>query len=279
MDGIIKQKKIAYTLVYANYAIICFLVFLLYKYKFSLFSLGGSSIFVSISVILIFLMGIIRPLVLELSFAILTITGILIINFLSYWEISVNNLDTPYWIVSFICLFCFVNVYISVVRSPFKKYSDVEESNRGLFRKILLTLLLPNLIMGLIFAMFSALMVYSIRNWEPNVAISYPLLRISYVAVAWLVISFLVTFIYLLKIKDKDIRNFIINEKLNVVKFDTRKIKIYFTLIYFLIIFFGSIIETQRGMWVMWIETILLLGLMSLIIWKIYKHVFLSTEH
>ncbi len=91
-------------------------------------------------------------------------------------------------------------------------------------------------------------------------------------------IALLVIYIYLSKFKDKDIRKFLLEEKLNIAHYDLKKAKKYFVIFFFLIIFFGSIMETQRGMWVMWIETILLISLMSLIAWKIYKHVFYIDE-
>ena len=228
--------------------------------------------------IFILLTFIIRSLALELSFGTLIITGILILNLLSFWEISGRNINTPYWIISFICFFCFVNCYLAFVRLPFKNYYDIVESERALFKKIILTLYLPILVMGLAFAMFSALIVYSIQMWEPNFAKAYPLLRVSYVAVVWLVISLLVAFIYLSKVKDMDIKKFLINGKYNVMNYDRKKITKFFILMFVFIILFGSVVEIQRGMWVMWIETVLIVGLMSLIVWKIYKHAFYAEE-
>lgn len=278
LDILNKSKK-SY-LFYVNNAILIFLGYLIYKYQFidmPLFGLGGSVMILIFISILIFLRRIIKSLTLELNLGISMITGILIFNFLSYWEISGRTIGATYLNIGFFCLIFFTYIITSIVRIPFKNYDQINESERKFFvRQIMLTILLPVFIFGLAFAMLSGLMAYDILKSEPNIAISCPLLKISYMVVFWIVIALLVTFIYLSKIKDDDIRKFLKDERLDVVKYDTGKIKKYFKIIFLSVIFLGSFGEIVRGMWIMWIETILLLYLMSLIIWKIYKHVFLS---
>ncbi|GBE00073.1 hypothetical protein BMS3Abin07_02119 [bacterium BMS3Abin07] len=269
-----KKERTAQILVYINYAAIILLVYLIYRFKFDPFSVGGSLMLAAFIFMLIFFKRVVKPLALESSSAALMITGIVVINFLSYWEISGQRIDMPYLIIAFLCLYFFVAISSAVLGLPFKKIDSVSETERQVYRQIMRTLSMPMYVFGLIFAMLSGLAVYDILKSEPNAAISCPLLKISYMAVFWIVIAFLVIYIYLSKIKDDDIRKFLLEEKFNIVNYDIKKVKKYYTIFFFLIIFFGSVVETQRGMWVMWIETILLLGLMSLIIWKIYKHVF-----
>lgn len=278
MDIANKEKKTADTIGWFNFAILILLGYLTYKYQFineASFGLGGSLTIFTITGILIALSYFVKPFILEFSLGTIIITGILIFNLLSFWEISGRPITTEYLILSYISFYSFIPLCLFVMLLPFKKRNNLNEPERTtFFRKIVLTLFLPMFVFGLIFAILSGLAVYDILKSEPNAAISCPLLKITYMAVFWIVIAFFVTFIYLSKIKDEDIRKFLLEEKLNIVNYDIRKVKKYFGIFFFLIIFLGSVVETQRGMWVMWIETILLLGLMSLIIWKIYKHIF-----
>ncbi|MDP3261204.1 MAG: hypothetical protein Q8M34_11595 [Thermodesulfovibrionales bacterium] len=274
----INKERTAHILVYINYAAIILLAYLIYKFKFDLFSFGGSLMLAALIFMLTFLKRVVKPLALELSSAALMVTGLVVINFLSYWEISGKKVDMPYLIIAFLCLYFFVATSSAILGLPFKKIDNVSETEQPVYRQIMRTLSMPMYVFGLVFAMLSGFMVYFILEHEPNASISCPLLKITYVAVFWLVIALFVIYIYLSKIKDDDIRKFLLEEKLNIVHYDVKEVKKYFEIFFFLIIFFGSVAESQRGIWVMWIETILLLSLMSLIIWKIYKHVFLSGE-
>ncbi len=278
MSNIKKKERTAHILLYINYAAIILLAYSVYKFKFDILSFGGSLMLAAIINILFFLKRVIKPLALESSSAALMVTGIAIFNFLSYWEISGKSVDITYLAISYICLYFFIAISSAILGLPFKKVDSVSEAEQKHFRQIMRTLSMPMYVFGLIFAMLSGLMVYFILEHEPNAAISCPLLKITYMAFFWVVIALLVTYIYLSKIKDDDIRKFLLEEKLSIVNYDIKKAKKYFAILFFMIIFIGSGIETQRGMWVMWIETILLIGLMSLIIWKIYKHVFISAK-
>jgi hypothetical protein len=270
----IKRDRTAHILVYINYLAIVLLACVIYTFKFDLFSLGGSLMLSSIIYMLIYLRRVIKPLALELSAAALMVTGLVVFNFLSRWEISGNNIDMTYLTISYICLYFFMATSSAILVLPFKKIDSVSETEHPIYRKIMQTLKMPMYVFGLVFAMLSGLMVYFILEHEPNAALSYPLLKITYVAILWLVIALLVIFIYLSKIKDNDIRKIFLEEKLNIVNYDIKKVKNYFKIFFSLLILLGSIIEMQRGMWVMWMETIMLLGLMASIVWKIYKHTF-----
>ncbi len=273
MDTINKKGRSANILVFINYAVIILLAYLIYRFKFDLFSFGGSLMLAAVTFMLIFLKRVVKPLALESSSAALMVTGLLVINVLSYWEISGKRIDMPYLTISFICLYLFVAISAAVLGLPFKKIDNVSEADQPVYRQIMRTISMPMYVFGLIFAMLSGLAVYDILKSEPNVAVSMPFLKIAYVTVAWIVIALLVIYIYLLKFKDEDIRKFLLEEKLDSLNYDIKKVKKYFAIFYSLIIVFGSVIETQRGMWILWIETILSLGFLSLIILKIYKHI------
>lgn len=277
MNDINKKERTAHILVFINYAVIILLAYLVYKLKPDPFIFGGSLMFAALIFMLIFLKRVVKPLALEASSAALMVTGIVVMNFLSYWEISGKTVNMTFLTIAYICLYLFIAISAAVLGLPFKKIDSVSEGEQPVYRQIMRTLSMPLYIFGLVFAMLSGLMVYFILLHEPT-ATTWPFLKITYVAVLWLVIALLVIYIYLSKFKDKDIRKFLLEEKLNIAHYDLKKAKKYFVIFFFLIIFFGSIMETQRGMWVMWIETILLISLMSLIAWKIYKHVFYIDE-
>lgn len=272
MDKINKKERIAHLFKYITFAAIISLAYLIYRFKFDLFSLGGSLMLAAIIYILFSLKSAIKPLSLELSSAALMVTSIVVINFLSYWEINSKIINMTYLIIAYMCLYFFVAITSAIFGLPFKKISSVKETDHRDYLEIMRTLSMPIYIFGLVFAMISGLMVYFILVHEPA-GITWPFLKITYIAVFWLVIALFITFIYLSKIKDEDIRKFLLEDKLGIVSYDIKKVKKYFEVFFLLIILFGSMVETQRGMWVLWLETILLLGLLSVVLWKIYKHI------
>jgi hypothetical protein len=282
LASINKKEKTGAAILGINNIILILLFYLIYKYQLineTAFGLGGSLTIFTITGIFVSLSFFVRPLLFEFRCGTLIITGILIFNFLSYWEISGKPLTTEYLILSYLFFLNFMPFCSFFMTLPFKSRNSLNEQERSVFSKeILLILYAPAFVFALMFAILSGLMVYFILEHEPNAAISCPLLKITYMAVAWIVIGLFVTFIYLSQISDEDIRKFIREEKLATVRYDTGKIKKYSALLFFLIILFGSGIEIGRGMWVMWIESILIIGLMALIAWKIYKHVFYMDE-
>ena len=196
------------------------------------------------------------------------------INFLSYWETTVVKITVFYLFIFYGLLLWLVIWYLSIIKSAFKTLGQLNEPDQHLIKQIRRTLESP-IFVGTLFSLFSGLMVNFIHKVEPQ-TYNNPLLKISYVAIAMIIIFLFITFIYLVKIRDEDIKRLLFKteEKYDLQKYDMRKIKKYSLLISVIIIVAGSVIETQRGMWVMWIETILLLVLMSLVFWKIYKHIF-----
>jgi hypothetical protein len=279
--GMIEENRkniITPILTYVHYGAIIFFAYLIYEFKFNPFIFGGSLILVPPICALNFWRRTVKPLALELSFGSLFVAELIIINFLSYWEMSGKSVDTIFLIITYLCLYFFVAISLAIVGLPFKKSNSVNGAEQPYYRQIMRTISMPLYFFGLLFAMFSGLMVYFVLLHEPHVVVSCPFLKITYVAVAWIVIALLVTYIYIGKIQDEEIRKYILEKKLNSVNYDVKKIKKYSVACYLLIIFLGSAMETQRGLWVIWIETILLIGLMSLIVWKIYRHAFPGSD-
>ncbi len=226
-NDIYKKERTAHILVFINYAAIILLAYLVYKLKPDPFIFGGSLMFAALIFMLIFLKRVVKPLALEASSAALMVTGIVVMNFLSYWEISGKTVNMTFLTIAYICLYLFIAISAAVLGLPFKKIDSVSETEQPVYRQIMRTLSLPLYVFGLVFPMFSGLMLYFILVHEPNAAISCPLLKITYMAVAWIVIGLFITFIYLSKINDEDIRKFIKEEKLNIINYDIRKVKKY----------------------------------------------------
>lgn len=173
-------------------------------------------------------------------------------------------------------LYWFLFLLFVLLKSP----ESLDESNRHLKNQLTITLVPPFLI-GMIFAAVTQFPFLELPKYNPQTIANISdnqFLKYTAMSTVGLILGLFVSIIYLLKINDKDLKNLVIEEKRNIIKYDSRKIKKYFLLAFILIIILGSMIELQRGMWVMWIETILLFFLMSLIIWKIYKHVFYVEE-
>lgn len=251
--------------------------YLFFKYP---FSLGGSVMLGWLIAAFIPLTLRIRKLSTEFSIIQLITATIMGINFLSYWEISGKTINIGYLFIFYGFLFLMITRYLLIVDLIFKNIVQLNETDQYLIKQIRRTLVSSVLFIGMIFSLCSGLMVHFIRKVEPVTYYNNPNLRLSYVAIAMLIFFFLIAFIYLTKIKDEDIKGLLskAEEKYNLKNYDAKKIKNYSLLTFVLIIILGSFIEIQRGMWVMWIETILLLALMSLIIWKIYKHFFFFEE-
>lgn len=212
----------------------------------------------------------------EFSIIQLILVGIMGINFLSYWEITNVTINIFYLFIFYGCLWLMIMLYLIVSVRHFKKDS-LNESDQHLLRKIRGTLAAPLIFGGMVFSFFSGLMVHATREIEPRLY-DNPFLKLSYIVIAVFIFFFFVAYFHLMKIGDNTVKGLLSGEKFNFKEYDIMKIKKYSLLVFISIIVSGSFIETQRGMWIMWIETILLVGLMFLILWKIYKHVF-YTEH
>jgi len=253
-------------------AISCF-AYLFYKYP---YSLGGSLVLcLFISAFIPLTLRIIK-LSSEFRLTQLILADIVGINFLSYLENSVSNTSILYLFIFYSCILFLLYFYSTIADPGFKKYNQINTTDQNLLKQIRLTLAVPLFFVGFVFSLFSGLMVHFIHEYEPQIYYGNPYLRISCVSIAFLIFFFFISFIYLRKINDEDIKELLskADEKYNLKIYDGRKMKNYTLLIYAGTFIIGSGIEIQRGMWIMWFETIILLGLMMLILWKIYKHLF-----
>lgn len=237
------------------------------------FSLGGSIAACFFILALIALLFHLRELSFVLVMLTIVLSGILVMNFLSYLE----NANTT--MLEYIVIFCFSALWIIgffywIFCWPCKLKESLNETEKKLSKKISIIILAPSVFIGLQFCIYSSLIVFDIARSDPVLYNSIPILRALYIGPAGIGFCFLISYLYLSKINDEDIHTLISEEKLHLIKYDARTFKKRYLLIFCAFVIIGSGIEGGRNMWPIWIETILLVGIMSLILWKIYKHVF-----
>lgn len=278
MDKKKQNAYIPYIFINIGGTLMIAITYLVSKHPDTVGGFGGSFMFFLFIMAAIVSFYFIRSLSLELSFIPLIIAGIMGINFLGYMEITRGTLSTAYSWIFIGCFFWTLYWFLFSLFVLLKPPESLDESNRRLKNQLTITLF-PIFLISMIFAAVTRFPFLELPKYNPqnitNMA-DNPLFNYTTISIGGLILGLFVSLIYLLKINDKDLKNLIIEEKCNVIKLNTNKIKKYFILTSSSVIVIGSIFETQRGMWVMWIETILLVFLMSLIIWKIYKHVFTS---
>lgn len=252
---------------------ITLLTYLNFRYP---FSLGGSSQLIALGAGILIASFKMKKHFSEFGVNQVIIVCIIGMNFLAYWENSGKHIGIPYLVIFFSCLIYILLQYIANFEKIFRTLRQLNEYEQKLLKHIRKTLKAPIYFVGSQFALIGSLMVYIIHEDDPNIYYSIPLLRMPYVAFAMMIFFFSISYIYLRKVKEEDIRLLLLkaDEKYNLRMYDARKIKKYALLIYAGIFITGSGIEILRGMWIMWFETIILLGLMILILWKIYKHLF-----
>lgn len=238
------------------------------------FSLGGSiatcSFIIPVLVLLLLQLRELSNIFVMLS---IVISGILIINFLSYLENSMA-ITLSHIIILGNCIFAIAAFFYWISFWPTKLSKPLNDSEKKLMKQIQIILLAPILFIGLPFGVFGSLMVLFISDVEQYLYNNTPFLRGFYMVFAGIVFCFFISYLYLNKISDEDIRTLIAEEKFHLIKYDAKTFKKWYLLIFCAFAIVGSGIEGGRNMWPIWIETILLVGLMSLILWKIYKHLF-----
>ncbi|MBI5417585.1 hypothetical protein HZA55_06520 [Candidatus Poribacteria bacterium] len=268
-----KEIKVAYILLYVSCATLILLVFLSMKYSASIESLGGSLIFIPIMAGLFLLFFSIKPLALEFSLFALIISGILAINFFGYLEEIETKLYLKNIYFLLVCIFITFYVFAMSFMQLTKSPDSLDEFERSLRSKLFL-ILVSSFIIITPFIIISTVNAGYFFSDKKNSFLNH-----STVNVAFIILSLIISLFYLSKIKDEDIKQILDKKKYHVINFDSNKVKKYLKIGLLLFIVSGSVVEMSRGLWLLWGETILLLGLMTLVIWKIYKHVFSSTKN
>ena len=269
------SRNLHFQFVFSGITLILF-TYLFFKFP---FSLGGSITLMLIIATTVPLTFSMKNLANEFYIIQFIVAGIMGLNFLSYWEVATLKINVIYLIIFYSLLIWIILWYLVLTQRVLKNKDQLNESDQKLIKKINQTLTAPILFLGLQFSFFSGLMIFFIYKKEPQIYAKL-YLKLSYVAIGWLIFFFFISLIYLKKISAENIKRLLANveKQYYLEKYDKRMIKKYLISILSFIFVVGSMIELQRGMWFMWIETILLLGLMSLIIWKIYKHAFYAEE-
>jgi len=244
--------------------------YLFFKYP---FSLGGSLAICFFILALVPLLFQLRELSSVFVMLSIVLFGILVMNFLSYLE-NAKAITVPYIVIFGLLTLLITAFFYWTICWPLELLETLNDAENKILNQIQRIVLAPSIFIGLAFVTFSSLMILFIRDADRYLYNNASYLRGFYISFAGIVFCFLISFIYLRKISDQDIRKLISEDKSKLIPFDARKFRKWFLIIFCWFVINGSLLEIGRNMWPIWIETILLVGIMSMILWKIYKHVF-----
>lgn len=251
------------------------LTYLVYKTPNNIEWFGSSFILILIMAAGIGFSYIIRLFSLEFNFFSLIAAGIMAINYLASLEVKTNSLNVTQSLFFIGCILWVLFWFFQIFFRLLKPLELLDEPSERFRKQLALSSSIVSFAISLTFIAITYVTFQLLKEYNPQaIGNDNSYLRYTVISIGWLILALLVSLIYLLRIDDRDILNLIVEEKRGAIKYDVRNLKKYILIILFAVITLGSIFETQRGMWVMWIETISLLVLMSLILWKIYKHVF-----
>lgn len=208
---------------------------------------------------------------LEISFVVLFLVSIIALNFLGYIEIYKHGLSITYilvFVLTFaLILISFLVVTIGPTRPRAKEKQSKMDVTFEIRKRVIQRLMLAGygftfivgtgaLFSGLLFAQAPEI---STTKW----------FRLSYHTFVWAILSFAICLIGINRLPDFYIEGIITKERISIL--NIRKRLLYG---YVLIVALGAACEFYRGLWVLWVESVLLLGITMLIGWKIWKHIF-----
>ncbi len=238
------------------------------KYLNAIEGIGGSIIFIPVIPFLILLSFAIKPITPHINYFVLTLVGVLILNYFAYLEMAGIKLDINYQLIYIFCVIATLLFYMKSVLSLVKPIDIFENFNKDIGSKLAIILFSP------LFISVGFIVVIMV-NAKPSLFSKYnKVLNYSNLNFTFIILGLLISLIYLLKISDSDIKKILIDEKDQIQKYSLDKFRKLFKLSLVFIISFGSLIEINRGLWLLWIETVLIISLMSIILWKFYRNIF-----
>jgi len=211
-------------------------------------SVGGCIIFTFLSVLFILLSFFYKKIKIELK-------GL--INF--------KNLGIYFFILTLINIFFFVYVCVKFINYKNTDLLKKIELSRKVFERI--GLFIPPVVL-----------IYSLATYEPirivtydrGIGINKSKFMFIELSLFWIILSLILTLIFLKRFDDRIFAYLAnIREKLEIPDF--KKIMIITLVSSFVV---GSVIEINRGMWILWLESYILFISFLLVMWKIYKPLF-----
>ena len=229
--------------------------------------LGGTLIFFPLLALIYCFSYMYKRYQMELSVFALIVLSLIGINYLNYFE-NAGKLSY-FWILHIFCFLLIILIISFTILGlrPFSLNLDVVEKEDFIdIKKKVSERLNLFLIFGLGFCIATG-MPFLVKSDARLIEAGF--IRFVPLAVFWLTISFVVTLINLKKI-EKYTAYLITRD--NKLSFENYR-KIFFIGLG-VIILFGSGLEIQRGVWLLWIETILLFLLTLLSLWCVWQFVF-----
>jgi hypothetical protein len=255
-------------------------IMLAFGYQLTIYpnTFGGSSVLILLISYIIILSLIIKKSYFELNLIQLLVAAILGFNYLSYLELNVVTVDSnqqylTYFAINYVL---FIAFFVILIRSPFKGLPLLDNKEEKYFMKFAFPLYTPIIAFGLAVNILSSMLILFIYEYGSNTLVTYPLLKLSYAATAWIIVSFVVTLLYIRRINEYYPELPYRESKLNLMNYDQsiiRKVMIRWLIA---IIVIGSNFEFGRCSWIMWVETVMLIILMMSIIWKVYKPILIK---
>jgi hypothetical protein len=246
------------------------------------FSMGGSFVLCLLIAVFMPIVYVFKELGSFIIITCLLICGILALNFMAWWE-AVSNITMSYIILQHVIVYVIIMALVSLLEWLFIPQDQLDEARLSNLFKYRRVLLVPLFFMfG--FSVFGSLLMFAIHRDAFDIYSNISVLKVHLVPAASLSLGCLISLVYLNKIDDALIGGLLSERVLDLKIFESltgRKvdpkainkgaIMKWYSIILAVIIIMGSVLETQRGLWLMWIETVLLLVLMASIFWRILK--------
>jgi hypothetical protein len=256
------------------------IIMLAFGYQLTVYpkSFGGSSVLILFISYIIIITIIIKRNYFELSLMQLLVAGILGFNYLSYLELHViavesNQRYLTYFAINYVL---FIAFFVILIRAPFKGLPLLDDKEQKIFMKFVFPLYSPIIAFGLAVNILSSILVLFIFKYGTNTLVNYPLLKLSYIATAWIIVSFVVTLLYIPRFNEYYPELPYRESKLNLMNYDQSTIRKVMIRWLIAIIVIGSIFEFGRGAWIMWVETVILIMLMMSLILKVYNPILIN---
>ena len=247
--------------------ILCVFTNLLFRYNDSYIGLGGTVIFFWLIPPLIFLSFVYEPLSAHIDYFVITILGVMFLNYQGYIEMrgmaKLEMIDYSLWIWPPMLLLILFAKSAFCLLQQLEPFEPLTNFNKTTGSKLFIALSCPGIISIIMIALTM-----------PVPQLSHPFnksINCSTVHFSLIILGLGIGLWRLYLLSDSEIQKHI---RQNGIFGKTRlnTVKAILLWCFAVIVLLGSIAETVRGLGVLWIETILILGIMLIMFWKLYKN-------
>ena len=242
----------------------CCMVFLL---LYQPFSIGGSLIFFSVIVYLVYISIIRKDYVIECRTLSLVLFMLMLINYLAQLENSSRySIGIETTIVVITVTVSFMVLHITVKPLRLKQTVDISIEKKELKKRIYY-LMSHSVFITMLFSAFTLAGLIGMRIIGNECSLNIAKFSLSWFAIGLAGVLVLMTrWTYL----DSYIASIVVNKSQN----NGAKLKKWFFPAAIVILLLGSVFELQRGYWFLWFISWLVITLVVTMIWKVWKFVF-----